>query len=132
MSNDKKCWWFYIIVGHKYLGFGYTTNPSSRNSDYSIHGDPYEFQYMYRGGHSAIISLEGQFKRGIYTLREIAGYQREWFDPSANLDVETFKNMVDDFIDNRNLDIVLCAKDYVFTDCPGIEYLKEAVLNEED
>ena len=40
--------------------------------------------------------------------------------------------MVDKQISDWDSEIVLCAKDYRYTECPGLEYLKEAVLNEED
>lgn len=122
--------YFYIIVGYNYLGFGITGHPPDRNADYSLFGEVIPFAYLYRGNVSDIKSLEHQFKRGLYPLVQINQKNREWFAPEANLDLNSFKKLVDKCISDWDSEIVLCAKDYRYTECLGIEYLKEAVLNE--
>lgn len=129
-GKDTSIHYFYIIEGYDYLGFGITKNPHSRNSDYTLFGKVIPFVYLYRGTKSDINSLEHQYKRGLYPLVQIKEKNREWFADEANLDLNTFKKMVDKQISDWDSEIVLCAKDYRYTECPGLEYLKEAVLNE--
>jgi hypothetical protein len=96
-------------------GFGITTSPKKRVSQYSDHaGTEQEFHALYFGPITAIKSLENIVKQMLSSKsHNIYGQKVEWVTPKSPFDKKDLIDLVENIIHSQNLQVEKVKNTYL-------------------